>query len=268
MGEKIMDKLLYRTRRSQYTKIRETAGQIGSQYAMGRIRDDIFSVMQLFCEKNGAPLELFRFPVEDVRFYACCALREKTIFCMVNTAVPLGMQVFAAAHELYRIQAYVSGKTRALLTGGSLYAGWQEKRDAEACAFAAALLAPEPEIVVCMERYAMEKNSVSVQEAVRLSDNFGIPYRAMVLRLFECSLIERQRTSVLLGRTADAKQYVRESGIGLRWLLPSRELLQFGSLPLLMRENEERGRFPQEALWEERVRLEELKKRLTEQFRV
>ena len=67
------------------------------------IQDDIFNVLKNYSEKKDYPFDLFRYPVDDDDFCACTFIREGRIFVLVNTAMPLSKQIFAAAHELYHI---------------------------------------------------------------------------------------------------------------------------------------------------------------------
>ena len=90
-------------------------------------------------------------------------------------------------------------------------------------------------------------------------DCFGIPYDAMALRLYECEIIEAKRAAALLSRRIEAEQYSFDTGIAKRRLQNTRDEISFGELPALLKQNEEQGTLPGEVIWQDRIRMEEIK---------
>ena len=77
------------------------------------VQDDIFSVLENYVARHDMPFELLRYPIGDAELCACTFIRQGRMFVMINSAIPLSKQIFAAAHELYHIFCYrVNGKKK------------------------------------------------------------------------------------------------------------------------------------------------------------
>ena len=88
------------------------------------IQDDIFNVLENYVIHHDMPFELLRYPIADVELCACTFIRQGRMFVMVNSAIPLSKQIFAAAHELYHIYCYFEDMDFELLyenVGGHWY---------------------------------------------------------------------------------------------------------------------------------------------------
>ena len=53
--------------------------------------------------RHDMPFDMLRYPIEDTDLCACTFIRKGRMFVMINSALPLSKQIFAAAHELYHI---------------------------------------------------------------------------------------------------------------------------------------------------------------------
>lgn len=244
------DESLYTQDRERFCRVREEALDFRARYGGQMLREDVFSAMKNLARKNVKALELLFFPIRDKRLGAFSVVRKEEVFCAVNTELSLGEQIFSAAYELFFISRYIEGRDRSLLENGSMLLSGQE--DLEALAFAGLVLAPDSEIVSRMELYDMERSRLGLAEVVQLTDCFGLPYEAMTERLYECGFFDRNRARIFLDRRNEAKQYMRDSGVGRRWLLKTREVC-FGTLVALLKTRED------EESWKLKERLEELK---------
>lgn len=254
-----MEDILYGRDPAAYRKITEQARKFTAQYARRLLREEIFGVMINYAEKNGKSLEILRYPVKDVRLCSFTVLENGRIFCVINSRIPLGEQLFSAGHELYRICAYIEQNSRELLERPSLCIKGGEK-DREADAFAAAVLAPAPEVMEEIGFYGISPKKLGVRDVVRLMECFGLPYRATALRLGECGILSRTAASALLDRENEALQFIKDSGTAARWLSGTESFISFGTLPVVLRENEAGS-------WEKRMRLEEIKGKLREEMK-
>lgn len=251
-GERL-DRILFSLDRKQYGRIREEAGNFRAQYGNFLLRDDIFSIIKNFARKNHKALELFRFPVGDEKLRAFSVVRENVVFCVINTALSLEKQLFAAAYELFFMRRFIEGKPSAFPQKGSIYLEGYE--DLQAQAFAGLILAPSPEIVDRMVLYDMDRTQLRLRDIVQLADCFGLSYTAMTLRLHECGILDKNRAVSFLEREQEARQYMEDSGLCSRWTSVTGEI-SFGELPVMLRENENSGDVS--GVWKCRERLGEI----------
>lgn len=259
MERERLEGLLYQQNRVKYNQIKELARRFRGQYSRPLVGDGIFSIMKNYVRCSQEHLEILRLPVADSRLKGFTVIRQGVFFLAVNTYLPLAEQNFTAAYELYEIVCHIEKKNTSLIESGSLVLKGEEK-NLEASAFAAMVLAPEAEILEQMELFQIEKSEVSVKETVRLMDCFGIPYDAMVFRLYECGITETNRTAVLLSRRMEAEQYSFDTGIAKRWLQNTKDEILFGDLPALLKQNEEQGTLPGELIWQDRIRMEKIQR--------
>lgn len=168
------------------------------------IKDNIFAVIQNYARKKEIALELLRYPIHDDELWALTFLKQDTIFVCVNTALPLCKQFFAAAHELYHIYCYVENADQSYIKNGSMLDSatgdetGRTQEDLEANAFAGLLLMPDQLLREQILLYGLDKDLVTVDSVLMLMDMFAMPYKAVVLRLFESGTISHQQAEKLL----------------------------------------------------------------------
>ena len=233
------------------------------------IQDDIFSVLKNCSEQNNFPLEIFRYPVNDKEFCACTFIRDGRIFVLINTAMQLSKQIFAAAHELYHIWYFFEEDNITLLKHGSVLKSnvidedATEIEDIEANAFAGLLLAPESAIRNQMSVYGIENKSIAFKDVLKLMDIFAIPYKAMILRLFEVGILsDAEVRELFLRTTEDVNKAIELTNLGKRWMNTSQDDLVLGSLRELLYENEKYDLITEERHQNDSMRLNELTQKL------
>lgn len=258
-----LDNILYETDKAAYQRVRTDARSFRAQYAPEVPREEIFRVMQNFVRRSGYALEILRYPIRDLSLKAFALVRDGQFFCTVNTCIPLNEQLFAAACELYPIYCCLTRKNGEFLKNGSLYTSASASFEAER-AFAAMVLAREAELIDRMELYGIDRQYIGLRDVVRLMDCFGLPYRAMVLRLYECGMLERNRAGIFLERERDAEQFIEDSGLARRWMMDTGNYIDFGSLPALMKENRDRGNISEREYIAGKGELDRLRRMLLE----
>ena len=161
---------------------------------------------------------------------------SKGVVC-VNTALPLCKQFFAAAHELYHIYCYVENADQSYIKNGSMLDSatgdetGRTQEDLEANAFAGLLLMPDQLLHEQILLYGLDKDLVSVDSVLMLMDMFAMPYKAVVLRLFESGNISHQQSEKLLEvGSADVMERVSLTGKAKRWQLDGKGTESFGTL--------------------------------------
>lgn len=267
---KVLDNSLYIKDRKKYVKISECVTSFNSLYNKNNIiQDDIFSVLENYVVRHDMPFELLRYPIGDEELCACTFIRQGRMFVMINSAIPLSKQIFAAAHELYHIYCYFEEKNFSLLQSGSILESdviddeAKELEDMEANAFAALLLAPKDRLEEQSDVYNLSYKDVSVQVILKIMDIFAIPYKAAVLRLFEEEKIDTKTVRKLLQIDSDeiGKQ-IEMTGKAARWQEIPRNLIRFGSLSEKMYDLEQWEGVRDERLKCDKSRVNEIVKML------
>ena len=206
-----------------------------------------------YARKNEISLEVLRFPVNDDDFNAMTFIKKGTIFLFVNSKLPLCKQFFAAAHELYHIYRYVEShkvqcgnvvndgqfnledqnyfKIGTILDADTLNGIVSSYEDLEANTFARLLLMPDDFIFTELRLFCIDKENIDVDKVLMLLSIFAIPYKDIVLRLYECSFITQGQAEKLLCVTSkDINKRVELTGNGKCWLLDGKGTESFGSL--------------------------------------
>lgn len=263
---KVLDNSLYIKDHKRYVKISECVTSFNSIYNKNNIvQDDIFNVLENYVNRHDMPFELLRYPIGDAELCACTFIRQERMFVVINSAIPLSKQIFAAAHELYHIYCYLEEKDFALLQSGSILESdviddeAKELEDMEANAFAALLLAPKDRLEEQSVVYNISYKNVSVQVVLKIMDIFAIPYKAAVLRLFEEEKIDIKTAKKLLQVDNDViSRQIEVTGKASRWQEIPRGLIRFGSLSENMYELEQWESIRDERLESDKARLKEI----------
>lgn len=245
MMANVLDHSLFVQEPKKYQELYQVVTQFNSLYNGNNIiQDDIFSVSSNYARKNNKDIEFLRFPTRDDDFCALTCVREEKIFVYVNSWLPLSKQIFAAAHELYHIWCFIEGKDESVLRKGSFLdaSAMDEdvtsKEDQEANAFAGMLLVPSNMLHEQMQIYGISQNRQSLEDIIRLMAIFSVPYKAMLLRLYE----ERYMEAEILNKFLSINKEVLKKSIGYepdvdRWQKRTPGILQLGSLNQLIEQN-------------------------------
>ncbi len=235
---KAIENSLYTKKPESFEKIKVASREFSGAYCGSNIvQDDIFGIMENYTSKQERPLELFRIPINDEELCACTFLRGDRIFVSVNSEMILAKQIFAAAHELYHIYCYFDGddydlpSQGSILMSSSLEADKIETEDMSANAFAGLLLAPSSQIREQIDIYGINTKNISFEDVLKLVDLFAIPYKAMVLRLYEEKYLDASGVRKLFEISDDdLTSQINITGKGKRWYRVPSDNIAFGSL--------------------------------------
>ncbi len=263
---KVLDNSLYIKDHKKYIKISECVTSFNSLYNKNNIvQDDIFNVLENYVARHNMPFELLRYPIGDAELCACTFIRQGRMFVMINSAISLSKQIFAAAHELYHIYCCLEEKDYALLQSGSILESEviddeaKELEDVEANAFAALLLAPKDRLEEQSDVYHLSYKNVSLPVILKVMDIFAIPYKATVLRLFEEEKINIKTAKKFLQIDSDEiNKQIEVTGKAARWQVIPKNLIRFGSLSEKMYDLEQWEGVRDERLKSDRARLHEI----------
>lgn len=262
----VIENSLYKNNPSQFQELRKCAKEFCASYIGNNIiQDDIFSVIRNFAEKNGNHLELIKLPIQDDDFCAFTCIRSGELFTVLNSSLPLCKQIYAVAHELYHIWCYISDLDDMLTHSGSLLTADHldddsvSQEDMEANAFAALLLVPSSALMEQMDVYDIDRRNISLNDVVKLMDIFAVPFKAMVLRLLEESLLDEHTADQLIQQGSDdgLMRSMSRQNVALRWQKRSSEV-DLGLLTSLLQQNQEEGRLPDNRIDEDRKLLYEM----------
>ena len=93
-----------------------------------------------------------------------------------------------------------------------------EQEELEANAFAGLLLAPADALEKQIKIYQIDKSSITIDDVLTLMALFAIPYKALVLRLFEESMITDAETEKLLNVSSNTiNEQIKTTGKAKRW---------------------------------------------------
>ena len=263
---KVLENSLFQINPDRFQKLRRYVGEFNTSYNGNNIiQDDIFNIVRNYAKRNGKHIELFRLPVYDEDFCAFTCVREGKIFTVINSYLPICKQIFAAGHELYHIWRYVSDSDDSLPLSGSFLTAdnmdeeTAKNEDNEANAFSALLLAPKSAITEQIEIYDLGQKEFDLDDVIRLMDVFAIPFKAMVLRLYEEKIIDAKRADYLLekGSVENQKHSMRRQNTALRWQKRTEDIADIGTLHSLIQDNMEAGCLPKQRIEEDIQFLED-----------
>lgn len=243
----VLENSLYMQDNAKFEELTRAVIQFNSIYNGNNIiQDDIFSVLVNYARKNRECLDLLRFPTKDDDLCALTCIQKGRIFVYVNSWLPLSKQIFAAAHELYHIWCFIENKDRSVLRKGSFLSAAtmdedvKSQEDREANAFAGLLLVPSGALHEQMQIYGIDREHLGMEEMLRLMAIFAVPYKAILMRLYEDGYLDQ----TALMRFLSVSKITYEKSIlytpdTQRWQRRTPEILQTGSLQQLIDQNQE-----------------------------
>lgn len=256
----VLSNSLYKKNNAQFQLLRNKTKEFNGVFNGNNIiRDDIFRIMENYARKQETKLEIMFLPIKDDDFCAFTCIRKGIFFVVINSWLPLSKQIFAAGHELYHIWCYFSNGDNSLLKDGSLLTADDMNEDMEANAFAALLLVPLGALNEQMDIYGIDKKNITLKDVLLLMSIFAIPYKALILRLYEEGYLSEKITEEFL--TISSEEVLKSSelyGDGVRWQRRTPEIVSLGHLQGLINSNDEMEVLSQQRIQEDRERLSQI----------
>lgn len=234
----LFEGILYKRNKRRFEQIKAIAAGFSELY-IGRniIQDDIFAAIENYAKTWEIPLEWLRFPINDEELCACTFLRGGRIFVLINSALPMAKQNFAAAHELYHIRCYLEENDSELATSGSILesktidSGTSEEEEMEANAFAGLVLVPVDDLEQQIRIYRIDREKITIDDVLTLMEIFAVPFKAMVLRLLEEHIITEIQASELISLSSETiTEHMKLTGKAKRWDMRPAGYERVGSL--------------------------------------
>lgn len=228
---KLIENCLFLKDKDRFNILRTKASDFRNTFIGETIvRDSIFDVIQNYVKSKEHEIKILKFPIDDTELWAFTCLKDGIIFVTINTALPLNNQIFAAAHELYHIYKYIEDSQEEYIEKGSILTRKDfdeedvSEEDREANAFAALILAPKEQIEKQIKITGREFTDSDLYDLIHFMDYFAMPYKGMVLKLFECGRYTEEQAEILL--QSESRKTLEEAYIndcGTRWLEPTFE---------------------------------------------
>jgi Zn-dependent peptidase ImmA (M78 family) len=158
-----------------------------------RVKDDIFRIL-----KNINGVHLIKFPIEDENLTAFKIQKDKKVFIFINSAVPLEKQIFGGAHELYHTLYNETDLEEDFFSSFEKSYDNDDLIEMQANSFAACFLVRKDHLMQEVHKLNITNNNIELIDIIKLMDIFAVPYKTMVLRLYECEVIEGEQATYLL----------------------------------------------------------------------
>lgn len=234
----VLKESLYKKQKKQFDEINNQSKGFASIYCGTMIlRDSIFGIVENYARKNEIALEILRYPFHDTELWAFTFIKKGTVFLCVNSELAMCKQIFAVSHELYHIHCYVSDMNQNPIREGSLLDSKtaddsaKTQEDLEANAFAGLLLMPDIRMKEQIELFGIEGATLNVDEILILMELFALPYKAVILRLYEGQIITEEKANELLRFDKEyVQQRVELTGRAKQWQLGNTGIEHYGSL--------------------------------------
>lgn len=234
----VIDQILFTKQNQRFQEIENIAQTVSLLYSGNPIvRDGIFAIVRTYARKKEIHIEILRYPYHDKELWAFTFLKRGTIFICINSELSLCKQIFATAHELYHIYCFGEDTDQNTIRNGSLLKGEVSDTDIlgqeelEANAFAGLILMPSKALRDQIDMLGIDKNHITIDDILVLMDVFAIPYKACILRLYECGIISASKTRELFTKNwKEIQARIVLTGKAKRWQLDGTGTELFGSL--------------------------------------
>ena len=189
----------------RYREIEDIAKQVSAVYCGNSIPGErIFQIIENYAKKNNIPIQILRFPFTDLELWAFTFLKQGTIFLCINTSLPANKQLFAASHELYHIYCFVEDVDQNCIRKGSVLKEsiandsiTENMEELEANAFSGLLMMPSQAVREQLDILGFNPRNIDLDDILTMMEIFAMPYKATILRLFECGIISLSKMTNL-----------------------------------------------------------------------
>lgn len=230
----ILNNCLYLSNKTLYRQIDKKAKDILNEYSVSDlIGSNLKNVIKYYAEKNNKCLKILCLPFNDKQVWGYFYNIETIYFIVINSEISLKKQNVALAHEFYHfITASENDDYNVkdiIAENNANDCNDIEDEDKKADAFSASLLMPES-LVNKLVTGLITENAPTIVKS--LMDTFIVPYKTVIIRLNELSLIEKDITEKLLNDNA-IKAYTD------RWDNSFNNFIDLDDLNDLIEENKE-----------------------------
>lgn len=263
----VLEESLYKKQAKRFDRISDFSKEfIGVYCGSSILGTSIFAITDNYARKRELSLEILRYPFQDTELWAFTFIKKGTIFLCVNSDLPVCKQIFAVAHELYHIRCYAEDINPDTIRSGSILESRvvdeaaMTQEDLEANAFAGLLLMPDGLMREQVSLYGINGDTINADDVLTLMEVFAIPYKAVVLRLFEGQVLTEAKANRLLQYDASyVSQRIELTGKAKQWQINNAGVEYYGSLLKNLQFNTENELLTESRETADRKFLQELK---------
>lgn len=156
------------------------------------VREQVFRILQ-------NETMFMQYPIEDDELCAFVCQKKGQLFSYINSYISHDKQIFAAAHELYHIW-YENQRLNEVevLMNQTIEEEPADRSEIMANRFAAMFLVPELVLRQQLSALQISRDTVTLQDIVKLIPIFQVPYKTIVLRLLETGFIHEKQCKQFL----------------------------------------------------------------------
>ena len=123
------------------------------------------------------------------------------------------------------------------------------------------LLVPDLQLLEQIEIYGIDKSKLDLDSVVKLMDIFAVPYKAIVLRLFEENIIsEKNAIQLLKEGTIERIEFSMQSqNVGERWKKRTFDEIDLGVVENRLKQNKEADRLSDSRIVEDERTLKDIR---------
>jgi len=245
----LLDQTIKSKRPDLYNDIEKEVLFFQKEYAGARdrvLQDDIFRIIE-----DIEDVDLLIFPVEDDELCGFICEYKGQVFIYINSYLPYEKQIFAAGHELYHYLE--KNHNKELLRLKTLEEDDVNDPEKKANLFAALLLVPEESLRKELFLLKVKSgNDLDELKAIKLMDTFAVPFKTIILRLYEIDILNKEETKRWLAvpdrdnKKGILKQ-IKNHKIAERWQKRTRQI-KYSNLKFLIIDNDELELLPQKKI--------------------
>jgi len=189
---KLLKEAIKKTDPKLYEEVKKEVAYVRNELAGAcdeAVRDSIFDMLD-------EQVKLIMFPVEDDDFCGFICKHKGEQFIYINTYLPLEKQIFAIGHEFYHLIKDRNREFELLKSSILNQEGDIEIEDKQANLFSALLLVPEESLLKQLNLLRVNnKKNLTMKKILKLMNTFAVPYKTIILRLYEIGMLSEEQTS-------------------------------------------------------------------------
>ncbi len=244
----LLDQTIKSNRPDLFNDIEKEVLFFQKEYAGARdkvLQADIFRIIE-----DIEDVDLLIFPVEDNELCGFICEYKGQVFIYINSYLPYEKQIFAAGHELYH---YIEKHGRELLRLKTLEEDNINNLENKANLFAALLLVPEESLKKELSLLKVTSgNDLDELKVIKLMDTFAVPFKTIILRLYEIDILNKEETKRWLAvpdrnNEKGILKQVKKHKIAERWQKRTRQV-KYSDLMALVLDNDELELLPRKKI--------------------
>ena len=187
---------LFTKNKLEYCSVLGMAESICSETLYIPIADNIVYVLESYAKKKNIKMSIMYIPLQNNQLWGMFFIKQDVYFIIVNSNIDSYKNNITLAHELYHLMHSVTSgiapENESFVENGDSVRF--ELEESKANAFAATLMIPSN---ILYKIFVLCDSSIS--EVIKKSKEvFQVPYKTIVIRLYETGIIKKNKCEELL----------------------------------------------------------------------